>query len=390
MFRTSSSALPRRIAVDLGLTLVAVGYGLLIQPQVMSTTLGGVGSVGWVTAALAISGIWWLRRSSPEWFAVLAVGSTLLCDLTGALPPLALATIAVRRPVPRTLVAGVSMAAVVLLQVWLRDVPEPVSVAAGTVVFFAAAAGWGVAVRNRREVVVLLRRQVDAATRAAAQQALDARRDERTRIARDMHDTLAHRMSLLAIQGAAIEERADSADPDVRELAGSMRGAARDSLEDLRWMMDALHDDDEAVALHPPVDPSDVRRLVEEAGTLGDVVLDVQPGWSALDGVPAPIGHVLYRVVQEALTNARKHGSGRPVAVTIMASREHHIEVDVAERGEPATRTAPRAALPGAGRGLLGLEERTRAVGGHVEHGPGPDGGFRVRARLPWYPGGVR
>ena len=382
------SATTRRVLVDLALTAAALAYGVVVQPQVVpATPLHRIGLLEAGVALLALSGLWWLRRRSPVGFAVLAVVSTFLCDVTGALPPIALATIGLRGAWLPTVVATVAMSCAILAQLRLQPGPEPMRAAFGTVVIFTAVAGWATAVHHRRQVVALLRRQVEEAAAAAERRADDARRAERARIARDMHDTLAHRMSLLALHGAALAQRSAAADEEVREIARLVRTTARESLEDLRWMLGALHATGEDEPLRPAPGPADLQHLVEQARTLGTVVtLETVPSAAALDALPAPIGHVLFRVVQEALTNSRKHGAGRPVAVRIVARPGSGVEVAVTESGPPAGAAARAGALPGSGRGLVGLAERVRAVGGSLEHGPVPRSGFRVCARLPWTP----
>jgi signal transduction histidine kinase len=377
----------RRTSTDAGLSaLTVVGYELAAQGGLVAATpLDRPGSIAVTAAVIAISSLWWLRRASAEAFAVVAVVSTCLCTVTGALTSIALATIVLRGSWRRTVVATLVMtAAVFVVQLGVNPSPHPQRAAAGTVVLFVAVAGWARAVAHRRQVVELLREQVERSALEAAQQAEAARREERSRIARDVHDSLAHRMSLLAIQGAALAQRAGTAAGGLGELALAMRATARESLEDLRWVMGALYDEADE-PLRPVPGPADLPALVEQARSLGEqITLDIEPGAADLESLSAPVGHVLYRIVQESLTNCRKHGPGAPVRVAVIVQPGRTVDVTVAENGS-ARGTGHDVIVPGSGRGLLGLSERVRTVGGNFEHGPG-QGGYRVHAMLPWVP----
>jgi len=381
------SACFRRALTDAGLSVLTVGFALVVLARVMDATpLVQMRPAAVTAAVIAVSSLWWLRRTSAEAFALVAVASGFLCDVTGALTSIALATIALRGSWRRTAVAALVMTAAVFAQFSVTPVPHPESAAAGTVVLFVAVAGWASAVAHRRQVVELLREQVERSARDAAQQVERARLEERSRIARDVHDSLAHRMSLLAIQGAALSQRAGTSPGGVGELALAMRTTARESLEDLRWVMGALYDPADE-PLRPTPGLADLPALVEQATSLGEqITLDIRPEASALESLSTPVGHVLYRIVQESLTNCRKHGAGSPVLVAVTAQPGQTVDITVAENGPPRTTLrAVAVAVPGSGRGLLGLSERVRTVGGSFEHGP-VQGGYRVHAVLPWVP----
>ncbi|MET8977106.1 histidine kinase [Streptomyces sp. NPDC004539] len=198
-----------------------------------------------------------------------------------------------------------------------------------------------------------------------------ARTAERSRIAAEMHDVLAHRLSLIALHTGVLTTRDGLPEPVVERLA-LLRATSVAALTDLREVLGALRDTD-SPALRPAV--REVRELVEEARHAGQRVVLV------MDGTPelAPTTHRLavYRLVQEALTNARKHAAGAPVTVRVSYDPpETFVEVT-----NPAGSAGPDAA--GSGYGLIGLRERVGALGGRFSAGPAGGGAWRLTGRLP-------
>src|ERR671939_24558 len=202
--------------------------------------------------------------------------------------------------------------------------------------------GWGLFVRARRELVRSLRAQADRA-------AEEARAGERRRIAREMHDVLAHRLSLLSVHAGALEFRPDAPAEEVAEAAGVIRQSAKTALEELRGVIGVLRED-------------------AAETELGDAA------------PPAAIGRTAYRIAQEGLTNARKHAPGAAVTLTVRAP-DGDLQVEV--RSLAPVAVAAVAPPPGAGTGLIGLAERVSLAGGTLEHGVDPDGAFVLRASLP-------
>ncbi|WP_205669164.1 sensor histidine kinase [Amycolatopsis suaedae] len=241
-------------------------------------------------------------------------------------------------------------------------------------VSFAAALPWqlGRYVRLREE---LARTGWERAEQYEVQQRMiagEARLRERARIAGDMHDSLGHELSLIALRAGALEVAPDL-DERYRGAAAELRRSAAAATERLHDIIGVLREADDAA----PTDPADgaVGDLVGRAAASGLVVrLDGElPGRA-----PAMVRRAAYRVVQEALTNAAKHAPGAAVTVTLAGDDDETV-VTVDNPPPPA------GPLPGAGggrRGLIGLRERVRLLGGTFEAGPA-DGGFRVLARLP-------
>lgn len=246
--------------------------------------------------------------------------------------------------------------------------------AAVAAVFFAM---WGGYVGARRDLISSLQ---DRAERAEAERELrsdQARLAERSRIAREMHDVLAHKVSLIALQAGALEVNADAAPAVIESSAALIRTTARQAMEDLREVLGVLRDAevDEVV---PQPDLADLHRLLESARAAGVAV----SARIAVDGeVPAQVGRTVYRVVQESLTNAAKHARGAAV------------DVDVRRAGDAVIVTVDNAAavsaeglLPGSGFGLIGLRERVGVLGGTLQAGRTAAGGWSVTAGVPLAP----
>jgi signal transduction histidine kinase len=232
--------------------------------------------------------------------------------------------------------------------------------------------GWGLFVRARRELVQSLRAQGDRA-------AEEAREAERRRIAREMHDVLAHRLSLLSVHAGALEFRPDAPAEEIAEAAGVIRESAKSALEELRGVIGVLREDG-GISLTQPPQPTlaDLAALVDESRAAGMRVTaqvelgDAQP--------PSAVGRTAYRVAQEGLTNARKHAPGAAVTLSVRAP-DGALQIEV--RSLASVAVAAAAPLPGAGTGLVGLAERVSLAGGRLEHGVDSDGAFVLRASLP-------
>ncbi|KRC42832.1 sensor histidine kinase [Oerskovia sp. Root22] len=241
----------------------------------------------------------------------------------------------------------------------------------------AALVGWGAFAQAKAQVVVDLRERARRAEREQELRVREARAAERTRIAREMHDTLAHRLSLLATVAGALEFRPDSPPEEVARAAGLVREGVSAALEELRDVVGVLRAEPDA--LRPAPGPADVARLVDEsrlAGVAVDWELD-----GDLTAVPATVQAATFRAVQEGLTNARRHAPGSAVRVAVVVV-PGEVRVDVSDDG-PSPGHAP--SLQGTGTGLVGLRERAGLLRGEVLAGPLPEGaGFRLTVSLPW------
>lgn len=214
-----------------------------------------------------------------------------------------------------------------------------------------------------------------------------ARLRERSRIAQDMHDSLGHELSLIALRAGALQV-AEDVGPNGRQAAGELRRAAAAATQRLRDVIGVLRDDDAGTPLRPAGET--VAALVERAAAAGaPVTLDDRLG--SVDGgvrrtLPPMTDRAIYRVVQEALTNATKHAPGAAITVRLRRSGTQAWVTVINEAPAAGPRRAP-AAHPGVpGHGLVGLDERVRQAGGTARARPFR-GGFVVTARLPLRPG---
>jgi signal transduction histidine kinase len=241
----------------------------------------------------------------------------------------------------------------------------------------AALVGWGALAQARRALLESLRERARRAEAEQGRRVAEARANERTRIAREMHDVLAHRLSLVATHAGALEYRPDAPPEQVARAAGVVRDGVHQALVELREVIGVLRGpaDDAGDAPQPVL--ADLPRLVEESRESGGVV-HLRSEVDDPGALPAAAGRTAYRVVQEALTNARRHAAGQPVRVELAGHPGTRLTIDVTNPLPPGPPT------PGSpGTGLVGLTERVRLAGGELDHGP-TAAGFRVRAWLPW------
>ena len=248
----------------------------------------------------------------------------------------------------------------------------------------AALVGWGQLSQARRALLGSLRERARRAEAEQAGRVAEARAFERARIAREMHDVLAHRLSLLATYAGALEYRPDAPPERLAEAAGVVRAGVHQALEELREVITVLRDDEPADGTHPQPGLTDLGRLATEsrdAGTPVDVVTRI----SRPEELPGAVGRTAYRLVQEGLTNARKHAPGQPVRVLLDGRPGDTLLIELTNPVTPVTPGGSAGpTVNGSGTGLIGLTERVRLVGGELEHAISADGEFWLRARLPW------
>jgi signal transduction histidine kinase len=196
--------------------------------------------------------------------------------------------------------------------------------------------------------------------------------DERLRIARELHDVVAHAMSVVAVQAGVAAHVIDTQPDEAKRMLENVRITSHDALDEMRRLLGVLRGGDAELAPQPGL--SDVDALAESMRESG-VPVDVRVTGDAT-GVPAGVDLTAYRIVQEALTNVLKHAGPASVQVSIDYSPVL-VVVEISDDG--------RGGLAGeGGHGLLGMRERVAVFGGDLVTGPGPGGGFRVRATLPY------
>jgi signal transduction histidine kinase len=292
---------------------------------------------------------------------------------------LAIASYAVGRYVARwpVRIAAAALCALVYVHPWSPgSINEFAGNIGGVAVVLVLPGMVGVWVRTRALLLAALR---DRAERAEAERELlarDAVLTERTRIAREMHDAVGHRVSLMVLQAGAIEMAAGDRDR-VAQLADQVQTAGRQALDELRQMVGVLRagEVDDAAPLGPQPGLADLPRLVEQSREAG---MHVELSGCADAPVDDVVGRAAYRIVQEALTNASKHAPGAPVTVAVDRS-DKALEIRVVN----GPSSGPLRQPPSGGFGLVGLGERVRTLGGTLTAEPRLDGGFAVEAVLP-------
>jgi signal transduction histidine kinase len=238
------------------------------------------------------------------------------------------------------------------------------------VAMVAAALFGGYAVSNRRAYVASIQARVDE----EAKRRVD---EERLRIARELHDVVAHSMATISVQ-AAVAERVLAANPAaVAEALRSIRGASRDGLRDLRAILAVLRQADEGEPVEPEPGLAQLDALAGRAGQAGLPVTVEREG--APRPLPPGVDLAAYRIIQESLTNVIRH-AGPATATVLLQYDESALRIEIADTGRGL---APGAESAGAGHGIIGMRERATAVGGTLAAGSGPGGGYRVVAVLP-------
>ncbi|MFI1333299.1 sensor histidine kinase [Streptomyces sp. NPDC020845] len=363
---------------------LAVADALLVN----GVTLGLELNVSLVAATALL-----LRRRLPM-TVFLATLPGILIGYVWFAPMIAMYTVAARRPDRRLLAFSALLLAIAHFVPWPVSDFEPTAYRENTLTLIDASVtsvapiALGLLVRTRGELAARIadlthsRRHADE---LLAQQVLST---ERARLAREMHDVVAHQVSLISLQAGAVQISA--ADSQARESARTIRELSVRTLDELRHMVGVLRaagGDLEELTPQPCL--ADLPRLIELSALDVDYEADYGEGVLEDLGQSEAVERAVFRIVQEALTNVRKHAPGARVRVRVSevggtegdekAVRELRVEV---RNGAPdATAAAP--GLPGGGHGLIGLRERAQLLGGTLEARPLPDGGFVVRARLP-------
>jgi signal transduction histidine kinase len=363
------------IAVFLAAVFLVDGPGdsIVIQP------IGDVPITALLAYAVASAALYWRRRAPLAVLGVALVAWAVTLGSShsqlGGVAIIALYSVGRYATDSRWGHVGVA-AAIAEVSVDVLNDPAPWGEAVlGGVVMFVA---WYV---GRR-----LRLREERADQLQREQAGEARRivtEERTRIARELHDVVAHRVSLMTVQAGAARAVAAEDPEGALKAMGAVEEAGRQALDELRHLLGVLRPESDLDGLGPQPGLADLPRLVEQVRGAG---LDVS---LATDGVsaelPARVDLFAYRIVQEALTNVLKHaGPGAHTEVRLGTDR-NGIVIEVLDGGHSATVTPePEDAQDGArGHGIVGMRERARLLGGTLDAQPRPGGGFRVVAHLP-------
>lgn len=337
-------------------------------------------------AALVLALILVRRYPVPVGVATAAV--TIVSTISFGAALLALGSVATRRRwVEIAIVAAADLAALSIpnpiYPVSVDSMPWWIQVpfdALGLAVVVAV----GVAIGQRRALVAGLQERIATAEREQAARVAATRIAERNRIAREMHDVLAHRISLVAMHAAAVGYRTDLAADERQQAMRTIEDNARLALQELRDVLGVLRDPAAVTDAPEPPQPrlADIARLVEEGRAAGMHIDLVEAIDAAADGEPPSLtAQTAHRVVREALTNARKHAPDTRVTVSVAGEPGDGLALRITNA--PPLRSGGTG-LPGAGMGLVGLTERVAKAGGRITHGRPADGGFELAVWLPW------
>jgi signal transduction histidine kinase len=378
-------ALDRRVRDRYGDALLAA---LIVVLGLLQTLLDNELSTAEIAANIVIAvGVGVLlvfRRRIPLLLLTLMFATALLEPLAGESGSgeffglfvlVAIYTAAAHTEGRRMWLAG-AMTAALGIVVAITD-PESLNVSA--VIFFGMLFGvpWTVGrmVHHRRKREIALEERADALEREQEQRARAAVAEERQRIARELHDVVAHAISVIVVQARGGRRMLDAEPAEARGAFDTIERTGQEALGEMRRLLGLLRESADELALAPQ--PT-LARLDDLVGQVRDAGLPVE---LSIEGEPTelPPGVDLsaYRIVQEALTNALKH-AGPATARVIVRYQGDNLELEIADDGSGSTATN------GAGHGLVGIKERVAMLGGEVETGGAASGGYAVRVRLPY------
>jgi signal transduction histidine kinase len=345
---------PERRPLDpLAVSLLALGAAVLvIRRQYPVPTLG---------LAFAATLAYWLLSypRGPIFLSMMVVIFTLA---TGGRRTLAWVS----------LLAG--FVAFLWLPSWLVHEQEP-----GVPAVFGLA-GWMLVLAASAEMVRIRRERELAAVSARAEEARRQISEERVRIAREMHDVLAHSITVINVQASVALHLIDERPEQARTALATIKEVSKETLGELRTVLHALRQGDEPPQRAPTPSLARLDELISRATTAGLQIRTEIAG--SLDSLPVGVDLAAYRIVQEALTNVIRH-AGAASATVRVCQRDGALTLEVDDEGGPVAPLAEPGSEQSTGRGIVGMRERAAALGGTVEAGPRPEGGFRVLARLP-------
>jgi signal transduction histidine kinase len=379
----------RRLRRELGFLAALVAFTAvlsLVEEDAVQPGTRGYDVLAAVLLAIDLCAIA-VRKRWPVAATVVAMAALLVWygrDYGGGLVNLPLLVVlynvAVTGTRRRTLVIGLLLGTVATVSI-LVQLEHPEGTLVQALGWMAAALLLGEAVRASRALLAEARQR---AARAEAEREAEAERrvaEDRLRIARELHDVMAHTISAMTVQAGVAADALDDRPEAAREALRAMRATAREAMEEVRATVALLRDEHARANTAPAPALEQLDELVETSAAAGVEVFVTRTGQPRR--LPALIELTAYRIVQEALTNVVRHAPRSRVDVRLDFGPEA-VVVEVADDGGGATATAPRLeGSNGQGFGLRGMDERVAAVGGTVEHGPQPEGGFRVRAELP-------
>jgi len=356
------------------LAVSALGWVPIMERQSSGQFLLDVG-----LGLLAYVVVFGFRRRWPVPIALLANVLASFSGFASGPAVLGVVSVATRRRWREIAVVGsVGFAGAVFLAVWqpTDDDDSIWLVLSINAIAAAAMIAWGLYIGSRRELIWTLKNRAERAESEQELRVAQARANERARIAREMHDVLAHRISQVSMHAGALAFREDLTPDEVRSSATVIREKAHEALTDLRGVLGVLRGTDGEPALAPQPTYVDLGDLVAEARA-GGLNVELDDRVAAPTAVPEAAGRTLYRIVQEGITNARKHAPRTLLTIELTGSPEEGLDVVMRNPLGFASET------PGAGLGLVGLTERAELRGGRLEgHREGAT--FVLHGWIPW------
>lgn len=376
--------------------VLALALGLLVWGPVMDAQIDRNPLLFWadLVVGLLAFALVWFRRRWPFTIAVVTILMAPVSSLSAGPAALATVSLATRRRWWQVITVGALnvVFSLVYYAVQPSDVADPWWVnLAVTVAVVLAITAWGMYIGSRRELIWTLRQRAETAEAERDLRATQARSNERARIAREMHDVLAHRISQISMHAGALTYREDLSADEMRSSVAVIREKAHEALTDLREVLGVLRDVEgagSAAGAGPLTGPQptyrDLEALVADARGTG-AAIEYDDALTAGEDLPDVVGRTVYRIVQEGITNAGKHAPAATLRIYVSGSPADGVDVVLRNAlGFGPTRT------PGAGLGLVGLTERAELRGGTLTHdieqapaAGGPDQ-FVLRAWLPW------
>lgn len=365
-----------------------VGAAIFVAMYAVSDGRGDIGWFGDAGLGVLSLGLVLFRRRYPLLIAlILTLLSAFVTSASGAVL-VVLVSLGTRRKWRECLI---------VLPVWMSsgvlfaflypgdNGPEFISSLVTQALLFAACIGVGAAIGSQRAAMAALQARAESAEAEQSSRIARAQASERTRIAHEMHDVLAHRISLIAMHSGALAYRTDLPREQIQQTAELLRDNADRAVSELREVLGVLRAEGEAEQSRAPQpDLSGLDHLVEEGSALGAPVsmnIELSQPYSLAD-VPRTTSRTTYRVVQEALTNARKHAPGAPVTVAIEGAPG--VGLSFVIRNPPVNYGGPTRPPESSGMGLVGLTERVSLSGGVMSYGIDRAGDFVVHGRLSW------
>ncbi|WP_406831496.1 histidine kinase [Pedococcus sp. KACC 23699] len=396
MLLRNPSPLPRTAWGETWRLLLALGAGILLFGMVL-TEADAPGArpvpevVPFIELVLGVAAIALvpLRRRFPLPVAVATAAFSGASSMAAGAALLTLVSLSTHRQWrPVAVAAGVSVLGGFTYEA-LRPSVEGLWAGLATIalggLMVALVVAIGYYIGARRDLVVSLHDRADTAEREQASRVAEARANERALIAREMHDVLAHRISLVAMHSGALAYRTNLSAEETTQTASVIRDNAHLALTELREVLGVLRDPSagtEAPGVEPPQPTlAAVQTLVDEEVALGrDVRASIRV--ADLESAPTALSRNAFRIIQECLTNARKHAPGVPVALTVTGGPGAGLDIRLSNAVPVMAPTAHP--MPRSGMGLAGVTERAVLSGGELTFGTDRRGEFVVRARLPW------